>query len=305
MNTYENILVYADTTRSLSHRGVEWAAHLAASGKCAITIMDVAQDPPWYLTADIREANLAEDRAQRERVLKDFAEALEEKGIQTTVVVGTGEPYVTIIQKVLQDGHDLVVKSMMRGDSGGRLFGSVAQRLLRKCPCPVLLVKSDTPPPVTRIVAAVDPDPDNSFQASLNHNVIDAAICFPRNGEKPVTVVHAWSMYGEAMLSSRLSPEQLQARHNMAEENVRAALARLVGQTAEGAPAVVEVVRGEPEESIPAYVKREEADLLVIGTMARSGVAGFIVGNTAENILEHIQCSVLAVKPDGFVSPIS
>lgn len=42
-----------------------------------------------------------------------------------------------------------------------------------------------------------------------------------------------------------------------------------------------------------------------MGTFARIGIAGFFIGNTAEAILEQLQCSVLAVKPPGFVSPVS
>ncbi len=50
--------------------------------------------------------------------------------------------------------------------------------------------------------------------------------------------------------------------------------------------------------------KRIEADLIVMGTVARTGVPGLIMGNSAETILSQIDCSVLAIKPPGFVSPI-
>ena len=42
-----------------------------------------------------------------------------------------------------------------------------------------------------------------------------------------------------------------------------------------------------------------------MGTVGRTGVAGLVVGNTAETILEQLQCSILALKPPGFVSPVS
>lgn len=41
-----------------------------------------------------------------------------------------------------------------------------------------------------------------------------------------------------------------------------------------------------------------------MGTVARTGIPGFIIGNTAENILQKIDCSLLALKPLGFVSPV-
>jgi len=46
------------------------------------------------------------------------------------------------------------------------------------------------------------------------------------------------------------------------------------------------------------------ADLIVMGTIARTGIPGFFTGNTAESILNQIVCSVLAIKPAGLITPI-
>jgi len=66
----------------------------------------------------------------------------------------------------------------------------------------------------------------------------------------------------------------------------------------------VHVIKGETPDVVPNFVTENDVDLVVMGTVARSGVAGLIMGNSAEQILSSIQCSVLAVKPDGFISPI-
>jgi nucleotide-binding universal stress UspA family protein len=63
--------------------------------------------------------------------------------------------------------------------------------------------------------------------------------------------------------------------------------------------------RGTPEDVIPQFVVSKRVDLVVMGTLARAGVAGFLIGNTAERVLRKLPCSVLAVKPDGFVCPVS
>jgi nucleotide-binding universal stress UspA family protein len=42
-----------------------------------------------------------------------------------------------------------------------------------------------------------------------------------------------------------------------------------------------------------------------MGTVARIGIPGLLIGNTAETILDQLDCSVLAVKPPGFVSPVA
>ena len=64
------------------------------------------------------------------------------------------------------------------------------------------------------------------------------------------------------------------------------------------------LLEGEPELTIPQLVEKEHEDLVVMGTVARTGLAGALIGNTAEKILRRINCSLLAVKPDGFISPV-
>ena len=44
---------------------------------------------------------------------------------------------------------------------------------------------------------------------------------------------------------------------------------------------------------------------VVVATGARTGIPGFLIGNTAESILDSIDCPVLAVKPRSFVTPVA
>lgn len=56
---------------------------------------------------------------------------------------------------------------------------------------------------------------------------------------------------------------------------------------------------------IPELVKEHQIDLVMMGTVGRTGIPGFLMGNTAEMILNRIDCSVLAIKPEGFVTPVT
>ena len=67
----------------------------------------------------------------------------------------------------------------------------------------------------------------------------------------------------------------------------------------------VHLIKGTAGIVIPDVAEKERADLIVMGTLSRSGVRGFLIGNTAEKILQKVDCSVLAVKPDGFVTPVN
>ena len=62
---------------------------------------------------------------------------------------------------------------------------------------------------------------------------------------------------------------------------------------------------GTPWQEIQRIARHQAADLIVIGTVGRSGIKGLLMGNTAEKVLDTCNCSILTVKPDGFVSPIN
>ena len=66
----------------------------------------------------------------------------------------------------------------------------------------------------------------------------------------------------------------------------------------------LEVIRGDPADVIPKKVQELNALFLIVGTVSRSGAAGLIIGNTVEEILQRVDCSVVTVKPQGFVSPV-
>ena len=97
------------------------------------------------------------------------------------------------------------------------------------------------------------------------------------------------------------------------EENKRREwLAELVKQFKSSLPAgdaetfnpELELLHGDPVTTIPELVHHLNADVLAMGTLSRSGLGGMLIGNTAEAILNRVNCSVVTFKPQGFESPI-
>ncbi len=66
----------------------------------------------------------------------------------------------------------------------------------------------------------------------------------------------------------------------------------------------VELLEGETREVLPEYVVNSDIDLVILGSLSREGIAGFLMGNTAESILNQLDCSVVTLKPDSFKSPV-
>ena len=68
----------------------------------------------------------------------------------------------------------------------------------------------------------------------------------------------------------------------------------------------IHLIAGNPVSVIPEFIQEKGIDLIIIGTVAkRRSIPALIIGNTAEKIMDHLECGVLAVKPDGFVSLVT
>ena len=64
------------------------------------------------------------------------------------------------------------------------------------------------------------------------------------------------------------------------------------------------LIEGDPAEVIPEFTNKRRIDLLVMGSLARGGLQGLLIGNTAERVLDTVNCSTLTLKPDDFICPV-
>ena len=87
-----------------------------------------------------------------------------------------------------------------------------------------------------------------------------------------------------------------------AEDEMERLLARDSVQALPKKP-TVHIEAGEADKVILQQIEAHSADLLAMGTLARSGLPGVLMGNTAERLLPQVDCSLLAVKPEDFICP--
>ncbi|MCP5213534.1 MAG: universal stress protein [Pseudomonadales bacterium] len=239
--------------------------------------------------------------------------------IQAKALIGT--PFLEIIREVLRHGHDLVIKSVENQDWLDRIFGSDDMHLMRKCPCPVWLIKPQAPDSYQRILAAVDVDdayPAKELAARHQQSIqiLEMATSLALSDSAELHVAHAWEAIGEQSLRNALAhtPEdKIAAYVAQVKQHRKEGLAKLLNEVTKnlGKDALdylkpqKHLVKGWARKEIPLLAKRIKADLVVMGTVARTGIPGFLMGNTAETILNQIDCSVLAIKPPGFVTPVT
>lgn len=302
MDPFKNILVDIDAMAP-AHPALDRAANLARHCGARLKIVDVVRVPSAPRTHELAAVEQTVVKSRRDR-LSRIAAGL--KDVAATVEILMGRPALVIIQEVLKSGHDLVVRSHARDLVAPRGFGAVDMQLFRQCPCPVWAVTPGigTTRPLT-IVAAVNANREDEEEQKLNVKILEHALLMARLHQGSLVVLQAWVAFGEELVRSRYRPEELTAYVESAREAASGEARDLMasfGSRLEGVR--LEVRKGDPEDVIPEFVVTEGADVVVMGTVARTGIPGLVIGNTAERVLQKLVCSVLAVKPDGFVSPV-
>ena len=125
-------------------------------------------------------------------------------------------------------------------------------------------------------------------------------------------MLHAWDAVGEGMVWTFAGGDDanLSVDHYMREvldarrKEMDRFLAPLRQDSGSRLRLVPHLVRGPPETVIHEQSRELSADVVVMGTVARTGLSGVSIGNTTENIITRLACPILTVKPEGFVSPL-
>ena len=317
MRRFKNILLVCDE-ESLNEEVLKRAAWLAKANDARVCLVDTIDTAPGELASlfgalpgarahDVEFEVLEFHRARLARI----GSQLRSQGIATTERVLQGVPFVEIIRKVLRDGHDLVIKHAAgEAENTSLFFASTDLHLLRKCPCPVWILQGRGRLSYRRILAAVDPDPSDDRRDSLNRLIMDLSTSLAQHDGSRFDLVHAWSLESEDTLRNsgmaKLSQLEVDLLLEERRKRSRGLLDRLLLRYPdEDHRRAVHMVKGAARQVIPEFAQRSGVDLIVMGTVGRTGISGLIIGNTAEAILNQVRCSVMAVKPPGFVSPVT
>jgi universal stress protein E len=226
------------------------------------------------------------------------------QGINVTVA-SASVPGHASIRHVLHGGYDLLVKAAQPrlSDTG---FRAIDMELLRKCPVPVWIHREGHTP--GSIAVAVNPRSEESEGKELALQLLQVAAQFAESARTRLTIVSCWDYPFEKTLSFAFGSgtDRTTALDVVSNEQRqhRAALDQLISASELAGDPIVCHLRGAPEERIPQLVQEKGIDLLVMGTVGRTGISGFLFGNTAEDVLQRVNCSLLALKPAGFRSPV-
>lgn len=197
----------------------------------------------------------------------------------------------TIIEVQQAEGCGLVIKQHFPDSPLKKALLTPADwKLLRFCPTPVLLVKTSTPWAERVILAAIDVGNTDAEHRSLHNSIIDHGFDIASLAKAQLHVIsaHPSPMLSAADPTFQLK-ETIEARYR---EQCKAFQAEFDVDDAH-----LHIEEGPADVLIPFAAHKWQAAVTIIGTVARTGISGALIGNTAEVILDAVESDVLVLKP--------
>jgi universal stress protein E len=278
-----------------SRKAMERAVWVASQVGADLTLLHSERPDEYW---DAESGTFVDGRGgghERSRALDAELAGLTKAGVDARLVVSPDPAWLATLHEVLREGIDLVVAGKRTGvDTDDRRLGVVARKLVRKCPCAVWLEDPRQSSDPAVILAATDLTP-------VGDRVVELAASVAHAFGASLHVVHAYSVSLEEQL------EGGEARREHERRKGEAALEHIERNLAAGpmaSAARLHVGLTSPSHAILEGVKLLRPDLVVMGTVSRGGIPGLLMGNTAERLIDRIDCALLTVKPQDFVCPI-
>jgi nucleotide-binding universal stress UspA family protein len=302
---YSNILVAIDFSPH-SDAALKQAVWLARTNRGRIVLAHSLRDLRRVLqsTPQLELVYGDADRFQRElrreadQKLRNRVMELGARDVVISYETLLGEPYIAITHAVQAEGYDLVLAGT-RGLAAWKEFivGSTAKRLIRKCPSSVWIVTAENEEPPKVVLAGTDFS-DVSLKAATQ------GLWVARQADAEFHLLHVVDSMDVPEDVIAKIPRANSLRHDINDDAKTRLDAYLKSVPCERDRIQVHLAWGTPWKEVGRIAEQVHADLIAMGTVGRSGIKGLLLGNTAEKVLGACECSILTVKPDGFVSPI-
>ena len=312
---FRHILVAVGDVQRPPKSELRKVAALARSSGATVELFHAIDEPdPWRsypetATSEAVKKQRAAIVAKREAPLQRLARDPLLRGIKVTWMAAWDRPtYDAIVRRAQATHADLVIAAARGHRLGARLMlRNTDWELIRHCPVPLLLVKSRRMYQKPVVLAAVDPFHAHAKPADLDARLLDTANKFAQLLHGTTHIFHAYipliaiqpALVGSASVVAL--PPEVEELHGQQ-------IARAIDQLAEraGIPRRrCHIQMGDVAGEMCAQSRRMRADLVVMGVVSRSALARLFIGNTAERVLDKLNCDVLVVKPRSFAANVT
>lgn len=316
MRRFKKILYVHDPASEVAEETLKLAMELADRNDGRTDLIYVVAPPPAILgTPKVASLHALWVKQAEECLAALKKSAHTDRNSVSKVVIG--RPHIEITREVIRQDYDLVIKPKGPYRLIDRFLGRLDMQLLRHCPSPVWLSKGEAYGAFDTVLAAVDGgEPGNQkTEDALNRQILELSFSLCGESKAELHVVHAWNAPYLTVYSKTRAGISKQDIENYVRDEKRVHrnwMNRLMRRASKwvGSDMYDSVERhthlrqGFAGEEVTGLITELEADLIILGTVARTGLSGLVMGNTCEEILDQATCSVLAVKPPGFVSQV-
>lgn len=234
----------------------------------------------------------------RRRELEKFAAHLRREGFAVKASVHWGSPVTKqILAEIDALKPELVIKDVHAESALRRLmFTNRDFELLRLCPVPLMLVKPGDGNLPKHILAAVDPLDENGRPHALNTRILETAERYGMVSGASVEVAHAYQATSFAASAAAFGGGGPDQRLLDELKDQHAAALKELGAEAGVEERHLHMLEGFPPEVLARFADTYRTDLLIVGSVPRSGPERFMLGSVAEQLFERVHCDVLSVK---------
>lgn len=236
-------------------------------------------------------------RADVARAAQPLLDALDKADVPHELVIDDERPWLALTRRAVAGEADLViVATRVRRSNRTVPLGTNTRNLLRQCPCPVWVVHPWHEMLRRSVLVATD-------LTAVGERATALAAELASEWDAQLHVVHALELASRRELEHGIEEKpKFMEKAARKEAEVRAAILEALPPVE--TQARVHIGVGPAMDVILEQVGELDPDIVVMGTVSRSGFAGLMIGNTAERLLDRLDCALLTIKPEGFRSPI-
>jgi nucleotide-binding universal stress UspA family protein len=310
MTRLRHILLATDLSPK-AHAALRVAIRLAAPRRASVHALCIVDE---LVIEDLAESSgqpavtirAATVESAREGLRRALA-AIDGSGVSIVPEVLTGSPVPEILRRAADWPADLLIVARNSASDPARGPGSHALAIARHAPCPVLMTGAaataqrraappappTVPEPFHRIVVGVD------FSDHAAH-ALEMALEMARGDGAAIEAVHLffgpWNVHHYRAPTPEVSPAFQRRYREQLDQRLRQFVEP---HGAAGVPIATRLVSdfSNPGFGLVKFLEEHPADLVVVGTHGRRGLARVLMGSTAERVLRDAPCAVLIVRP--------
>lgn len=294
-----HILVVLDHDHA-EHIALDKALWLASTVQADLTLMTSVFEPHCDDATSLEQEtrNLIHDSSINKATewLEQLAQDAVSAGLTVHKQVCWDKHLYDAIMGVMnQNDFDLVIKGTHQHHLVDRIFTHTDWNMIRHCPAPVMLVKSAMPWQHNRVLASIDATSMDASHQRINDNILAFAEHLSDHFETDLHLVNAYPDVDVAfaMVPEINAPDDVQKHISAQHHEACNTLASRYSIQ----PNHIHIMEGDTTDIVPDIATAIEADLVVAGTVGRDGLAGVIVGNTAEELVDKVACDIVVLKP--------